>query len=105
MERWVRFLTTMAGPNATLTLIHRADYLSPLLDVLKDRFGGLSIYPLFPKRGLPASRVIVQGRKNSRAAARLLPGLVLHEEGGAYTPEAEAVLRAGAALLLEPPGS
>ena len=105
LERWVRFLTTMAGPHATLNLIHRADYLSPLLELLKERFGGLSIYPLFPKRGLPASRVIVQGRKNSRAAARLLPGLVLHEEGGAYTPEAEAVLRAGAALQLDPPGA
>lgn len=105
LERWVRFLTTMAGPRATLTLIHRADHLGPLLEVLKDRFGGLTIYPLFPKRDLPASRVIVQGRKNSRAAARLLPGLVLHEEGGAYTAEAEAVLRSGAALCLDPPAA
>ncbi|MDJ0512063.1 MAG: methyltransferase [Methyloceanibacter sp.] len=102
LERWVRFLTTMAGPRATVTLIHRAEYLGPLLDVLKDRFGALAVYPLFPKRGVPASRVIIQGRKNSRAQTRLLPGLVLHEEGGAYTAEAEAVLRNGAALTLEP---
>ena len=92
-----------AGPRATVTLIHRAGHLGLLLEVLKGRFGGLTIYPLFPKRGLPASRVIVQGRKNSRAAIRLLPGLVLHEEGGAYTAEAEAVLREGAALRLDVP--
>lgn len=102
LERWARFLTTMAGPRATLTLIHRAEYLGALLEVLKDRFGGLAIYPLFPKRGGPAARVIVQGRKNSRAGTRLLPGLVLHEDSGAYTAEAEAILREGAALPLKP---
>lgn len=105
LERWVRFLTTMAGPHATLTLIHRAENLGALLEVLKDRFGGLTIFPLYPRRGAPAVRVIVQGRKNSRASTRLLPGLVLHEDGGAYTAEAEAVLRTGAALPLEPPGA
>ncbi|MEM9591808.1 MAG: methyltransferase [Pseudomonadota bacterium] len=105
LERWVRFLTTMAGPRATMTLIHRAEYLGPLLDVLKDRFGALTVYPLFPKRGGPASRVIIQGRKNSRAHMRLLPGLVLHEDDGAYTAQAEAVLRNGAALTLEPSGA
>ena len=31
---------------------------------------------------------------------RLAPGLVLHGPGGGFTPEAEAVLRAGAALAL-----
>jgi len=87
-----------------VTLIHRAEYLGLLLDALKDRFGALAVYPLFPKRGVPASRVIVQGRKNSRAQMRLLPGLVLHEEGGAYTAEAEAILRHGAGLTLEPSG-
>ena len=104
LERWVRFLTTMAGPRATLTLIHHADYLCPLLELLKDRFGGLTIYPLFPRRGAPAARVIVQGRKNSRASTRLFPGLVLHQDGGAYTAEAEDVLRNGAALNLAAPG-
>lgn len=105
LDRWVRFLTTMAGPRATVTLIHRAECLGLLLDALKDRFGGLTIYPLFSKRGLPASRVIIQGRKNSRASVRLLPGLVLHEEGGAYTAEAEAILRNGAALPVEQSGA
>ncbi len=98
LDRWARFLTTMARPHALLTLIHRAEYVGLLLGALKDRFGALTIFPLFPKQGLPASRVIVQGRKNSRAGLRLLPGLVLHEEGGAYTASAEAVLRNGEPL-------
>jgi tRNA1(Val) A37 N6-methylase TrmN6 len=103
LDRWARFLTTMARPRALLTLIHRAEFVGLLLDVLKDRFGALTIYPLFPKQGLPASRVIIRGRKNSRGSVQLLPGLVLHEEDGAYTAEAEAVLRNGAPLPMGQP--
>ncbi len=100
LERWVRFLTTHTAPRGTITLIHRADCLGVLFDLLQDRFGDLAVYPLFPKEGVPASRVIIHGRKNSRAKVRLLQGLVLHEVGGSYTEEAEAVLRGGAGLFL-----
>jgi tRNA1(Val) A37 N6-methylase TrmN6 len=103
LGRWVRFLTTMAAPKGTLTVIHRADCLGALLDLLQDRFGDLAVFPLFPKAAEPAVRVIVQGRKGSRAGLRLLSGLVLHGPDGAYTAEAEAVLRGGEALFLGSP--
>lgn len=104
LGRWVRFLTTMAAPKGTLTVIHRADCLGALLELLQDRFGDLAVFPLFPKAAEPAVRVIVQGRKGSRAGLRLLAGLVLHGLDGAYTAEAEAVLRGGEALSLGAPG-
>lgn len=100
LERWVRVLTTAAAPKGTITLIHRAECLGTLLALLEERFGDLAVYPLFPKHHEPAGRVIVQGRKNSRAKLRLLAGLVLHEADGTYTKRAEAVLRGGAALDL-----
>lgn len=100
LVRWVRFLTTAAAPRGTITLIHRADCLGVLLELLGDRLGDLAVYPLFPKAKEPAGRVILQGRKNSRANMRLLPGLVLHEADGTYTQEADSVLRGGAALDL-----
>ena len=102
LERWVRFLTTAAAPRGTITVIHRADCLGVLLELFEERFGDLAIYPLFPRADEPAGRVILQGRKNSRAKMRLLTGLVLHEADGTYTKEAEAVLRGGAALDLTP---
>ena len=101
--RWVRFLTTMVAAKGTLTLIHRADCLGALLPLLEGRFGDLAVFPLFPKAHEPASRVIVQGRKASRASLRLLEGLVVHGPDGAYTAQAEAVLRAGEALHLAAP--
>ena len=97
---WVRFFAALAAPNALLTLVHRPDCLGELLGLLDRRFGGIAVFPLFPKRGEPASRIIVQAEKGSRAGLSLLPGLVLHEEDGRYTEEAEAVLREGEALDL-----
>ncbi len=38
--------------------------------------------------------------KDSRAPLQILPGLVLHGAGNGFTPEAEAVLRQGAAWPL-----
>jgi len=105
LERWVRFLVTASAPKGTVTLIHRAERLGQLLELLKHRFGDLAVYPLFPKAGEPAGRVIVRGRKNKgrknkSGGMRLLPGLVLHHADGAYTEEAEQVLRHGKALSL-----
>lgn len=100
LDAWVRFLTTAACADGTVTIIHRAEALGQLLTALDGRFGALRIFPLFPRTSTPATRVIVQGIKSSRAPLRLLPGLVLHDEGNAFRPEVEAVLRHGAPLDL-----
>lgn len=100
LEGWIRFLTNMAAPKATLSLIHRPENLGELLALIGRRFGALKIAPVFAKPGEPAIRVLVQGLKGSRAPLRLLPGLVLREAGGGYARAAEAILREGAAWPL-----
>lgn len=101
LATWIRFLAAMAAPKGQATLIHRPDALGALLALLDGRFGDLAVFPLFPKRGEPAVRIIVQGRKGSKAGLKILQGLVLHEADGRYTAEAEAVLRGGEALKLK----
>ena len=49
-------------------------------------------------RGDDATRIIIQARKGSRSEARLMAPLVMHEQDGAHTDEAELILRHGAAL-------
>lgn len=100
LEQWVRFLVSAARAGGTMTMIHTADALGAVLEAIGTRFGGLRIYPLFPRAGEPASRILVQGRKGARSPLVLLPGLVLHEADGRFTPEAQAVLRDGVALVL-----
>ena len=102
LAAWVRFFAAMAKPGALLTLIHRPDCLGELLALLDGRFGDIAVFPLFSKRDEPATRIIVQAKKGSRAGLSLLPGLVLHEQDGRYTAEAEAVLRRGEPLRLRP---
>ncbi len=100
LDLWGRLLARMAAPGGTGTLIHKADALGLVLGAFAGRFGGLRILPIYARKGEPAIRVIVQGTKGSRAPLVILPGLVLHGEGNAFTPEAEAILRNGAALNL-----
>jgi tRNA1(Val) A37 N6-methylase TrmN6 len=102
LEAWVRFGCVMACDGGTITMVHRADRLDDLLAVLRGRAGGITVFPLWPDRSAkPASRVLVQAVKGSKAPMRLAQGLVLHEDGGGYTVEAEAVLRHAAPLAMQ----
>jgi tRNA1(Val) A37 N6-methylase TrmN6 len=96
LKLWVKLAHSVVAPRGTMTVIHRAEHLGKLLAAMEGRFGDLRIAPLYPRRESPASRVIVQGVKDSKAPLRILPGLALHEEGTRFTPEAEAILRDGA---------
>jgi tRNA1(Val) A37 N6-methylase TrmN6 len=101
LDRWLRFMAAMARPGGTATLIHRADALADILAALVGRFGGALVLPIHPREDEPASRVLVQAAKGSRAPLRLLPGLVLHGRDHGFRPEVEAMLRHGAPLILD----
>jgi tRNA1(Val) A37 N6-methylase TrmN6 len=96
---WVGFAHRMLRPKGTLSLIHRADRLDQLLSALSaEGMGGIVVFPLWPMVGKPAKRVLLRAKTSSRAGVALLPGLVLHDASGRFTPEAEAVLREGQAI-------
>lgn len=59
-----------------------------------------ALLPLWPREGQPAKLVLLRGVKGSRARLRLLPGLVLHDAAGGFTPSAQAILRDGQKLPL-----
>jgi len=100
LDKWLKFLTAVVKPHGSITLIHRAEALHALTASFEGRAGGLKIYPLFPKANMPASRVIVQGIKGSRAQSCLLPGQIMHEDDGAFTPQVQAILRDGKRLKI-----
>ena len=100
LDLWGRLMARMAVSGGTATMIHKADALQAVLGALAGRFGAFKILPIYARVGLPAIRVIVQGIKGSRAPLTLLPALILHGEGNAFTPAADAILRGGAQLTL-----
>ncbi len=105
LDLWLRRAARFLRPHGHVTVILRVERLDELLRVSVGRFGSLTLFPLWPRPGLPAKRFLVQGQKGSRRALTLLPGLILHQPGtgSRYSPAAEAVLRHGAALPLHPP--
>lgn len=100
LELWMKLLHAMLASRGSVTVINRAEVLGRLLASMENRFGDIRIAPIYPRRGASASRVIVQGIKGSKAPLQILPGIVLHGEGNGFGPEAEAVLRDGAAFPL-----
>jgi tRNA1(Val) A37 N6-methylase TrmN6 len=96
LDLWVKAMHALLETRGTATVIYRAEALARVLATFEGRFGDITVAPLFPRAGLAATRIIVQGIKGSRAPVQLLPGLILHGEDGKFTPEAEAVLRDGA---------
>lgn len=95
---WIGGCLAMLRPKGRLVMIHRADRLSEILAHLAGRAGDARILPIHAKADQPARRVIVDAGKGRRSPDTLLPGLVLHGDGGAFTAAADAVLRGARAL-------
>jgi tRNA1(Val) A37 N6-methylase TrmN6 len=98
LQDWLKLGLQRTVSGGFFTAILRADRLGEALAALGDT--GVRLFPLWPKAGVPAKRMILQVRKGAHAPLVLLPGLVLHRNDGGWTAEAEAILRGGAALAL-----
>ena len=98
LAAWVKTAARCLLPRGTLVLIWRADGLADVLEALAPAFGAVTVLPVHGRANEAAIRVLVRATKGSRAPLALLPGLMLSDEAGHPTPEAEAVLR-GAAIL------
>jgi len=101
LTRWLRAALALLGPGGTFLVIHRPEVIGALIAAVDGRLGDLRLLPIHPRSGAEAIRVLLIGIKGSRAPLRLLPGFVLHQDDGTFTPLAEAVHR-GEALLVQP---
>lgn len=98
LDDWVRNAVTILAPKGQLVVIHRADALGEVLAASARRIGGIRLRFIHPEAGAPAIRVLLAGRKGSRAPLLVLPPLVLHGADGVFTPQAEALHRGEARL-------
>jgi tRNA1(Val) A37 N6-methylase TrmN6 len=98
LAAWLTVGVKRTAPGGTFTCILRADRMGEALAALPAT--GVSVFPLHPRVGEAAKRVILQVKKGGRAPLAMLAGLVLHEADGSYTMAADAVLRGDAGITL-----
>ena len=100
LEKWILACLHMLKPNGVLTMIHRADQLDELLHLMQGRFGDIAILPIYPREDETATRILISGKRNSRAPLRVLPALTLHKPDGGFTPRAAAIHSGDAAIVM-----
>jgi tRNA1(Val) A37 N6-methylase TrmN6 len=100
LDLWVRAAATSAAPGGEVIFVHTAVALPALLQSFEARFGALTVLPLSPREGAPASRILIRGIKGSRAPLTLCATRALHEPAGrAFRPEFDAIFRGAARLV------
>jgi tRNA1(Val) A37 N6-methylase TrmN6 len=99
LEAWLDFAQAAVVDQGHIVFIHRADRLADILGGLSKKCGSFVIRPILPFAGKDAKRVLVRAQRLGKAPLRLLPPLILHDNGvRKHTPEVEAILRGEAAL-------
>jgi tRNA1(Val) A37 N6-methylase TrmN6 len=96
LARWLTVATGVVKPAGSLTIIHRSDRLTEIVDHLVRLGFGDIVTKALP----PAARVIVRARRAPSVTRREAPPLVLHRPEGGYTEAAEAILRHAASLAI-----
>ncbi|MGN6489131.1 MAG: tRNA1(Val) (adenine(37)-N6)-methyltransferase [Devosia sp.] len=100
LELWVKAAAAHAAPEGEVIFIHAAASLPLLLPAFTARFGAVTVLPLTPRDGEPASRILIRGIKGSRAPFALLASRALHEPAGrSFRPEFDAIFRGSARLI------
>jgi tRNA1Val (adenine37-N6)-methyltransferase len=107
---WAAALGSVLRQRGTLSLILPPARLEEALaGCARAGCGSVRLLPLWPHRGEPAKLMLLNAVRGGREKLTVLAGLVLHQERGGFTPEAEACLRAGHGLdvrrpIPRPPG-
>ncbi|MFN7710494.1 MAG: tRNA1(Val) (adenine(37)-N6)-methyltransferase [Holosporales bacterium] len=95
---WVKTALQLVKTRGKITFILPSFRCHELLGEMSKHLGDIQILPIYAKADRPAERVILSGRKGVRTPLKILPGLVLHESCGAWTPAAREILEAGRGL-------
>jgi len=98
LEEWIRAAHRLVKNGGGITMIYPASGVDRIIRAFGKMFGAIEIIPLWPREGEESKRVIIRALRDRKTPARIHAGLVLHHSDGAYTFQAEAVLRDGQSI-------
>ncbi len=90
---WISKAVEVLNSEGAMTIIHRADVLDRIVTEAQRYFGRIEILPILPKIDAPPKRVIVRARRGKTEPPRIFQALILHNQDGHYTEQAERILR------------
>ncbi len=105
LQDWLSCAHRHIKGQGSLTMVHDAGQIDNIIHALYGkrggkRFGGVEIIPIYSRQSAPAKRVIVRAYKHKKSKATLHSGIIMHEQDGTYTKEADNILRHAAPLFL-----
>jgi tRNA1(Val) A37 N6-methylase TrmN6 len=98
LAAWIKASLALLQPRGVFIMIHRAEALAEILACSARWLGGLTLLPIYSDAERPAIRILIRGKKGSRAPLSIAPGLVLHGVQG-FTEYAEA-LHSGSKIMI-----
>jgi len=93
LDAWFRAATSITKPGGNMVMIHRAENIANVLSCCIGRFGNLQIIPIHSRKDEPAKRILVRGVRASNAPLQIMPDLIIHEDDGSFTKDADAIFR------------
>jgi tRNA1(Val) A37 N6-methylase TrmN6 len=101
LKAWIACAFAQVKPGGSVTFVHTAERAGEVAALLAAYGADAIICQLWPKRvGAGAKRALIQGRRAGAGGIRLAAGLVLHNQDGSYTAEADVILRHAGALAI-----
>ena len=94
---WIAACLALTAPGGIFIMIHRPDRLAESLAACAGRAGALTIMPVHAEPESAANRILLRGKKGSRAPLSIAPALILNEHGR-FTAKADAIHK-GKALI------
>jgi len=71
-----------------ISMVHRPDRLIEIIDVMKKYgFEPKRMKLCYPKEGMDANILLIEGVKNGKSGLKIEPSLIIHNEDGSYTDE------------------
>jgi len=98
LAQWAYKSLLLLRHGGWLHMVVPAQDLPEILVMLDGRAGNVLCKPVLSKLGQPANRILLAARRNAKGPFQLLSPLVMHEDDGSYSAQAEAIARDGEIL-------
>jgi len=99
LDAWLRTASAILKPGGLISLIYRTERLGEVIACSQGRFGDLQVLPVYSKANEAAKRIVIRGKRASNAPLRIVPGIVMHDDEGNPTPQADAAINGIGPLL------